>query len=271
MSCTLCKDDILSSGNVRPNVATFDCGHEFHLSCILKYAKENITMSCPMCNKIDLTRLNLGDDRNLAIQTLIDARRNIKPIKKSGLLSWFSDKTIPNMVKSGCSLQSMKIKGITPEDIIEERIHWQQLSDIYTTDALLTFGFRWHHMITMGFQPEHFKKLSWHQMTDILELNAKDMLKTSLTIRELADLKITVPHLRQLGFGWSELRQIGGDCETMRLLTANLSDIKTYFNPSPPELDEAGFNSDNTDKFKWKGDVPVRKTRVKYAKNGLSF
>ena len=57
----------------------------------------------------------------------------------------------------------------------------------------------------------------------------------------------------------------------MRLLTANLSDIKTYFNPSPPELDEAGFNSDNTDKFKWKGDVPVRKTRVKYTKNGLSF
>ena len=83
MSCTLCKDDILSSGNVRPNVATFDCGHEFHLSCILKYAKENITMSCPMCNKIDLTRLNLGDDRKLAIQTLIDARRNIKPSKKS--------------------------------------------------------------------------------------------------------------------------------------------------------------------------------------------
>jgi hypothetical protein len=271
MSCILCKDDILSSGNVRPNVATFDCGHEFHLSCILKHAKENLIMSCPICNTVDLSRMNLGDDRQLAIQSLIDARRKIKPVKKSGLLSWFSDKTIPNMIKSGCSLQSMKIKGITPEDIIEERMNWQQLSDIYTTDALLTFGFRWHHMITMGFQPEGFKKLTWHQMTDILNLNAKDMLKTSISIRELADLNISVPHLRQLGFGWNELKQIGGTCETMRLLTSNLGDIKTYFNPSKPELEESGFNTDNIEKFAWKGDAPLRKSRVKYTKNGLSF
>ena len=33
MKCTLCSGEILKSGTVRPNVATFECGHEYHLLC----------------------------------------------------------------------------------------------------------------------------------------------------------------------------------------------------------------------------------------------
>ena len=90
---------------------------------------------------------------------------------------------------------------------------------IYKTSTLLNFGFKWHHMITMGFEPNHFKTLNWHQMTDVLKLTATDMLKTSISIRQLADLKFDLAHLHQMGFRMKEFKQIGGNCKTMSLIT----------------------------------------------------
>ena len=81
--CTLCNDTILKSAGVRPNIATFECGHEFHLSCILTYSQENLSKVCPICNKFNSARIKLGDDRLIAIQTLIEARRMYKNNPKS--------------------------------------------------------------------------------------------------------------------------------------------------------------------------------------------
>lgn len=244
MSCTLCNDSILKSGTLRPNCATFDCGHEFHLTCILAFSQKNICQICPTCNEFDHNKINLGNDRVIAIQTLIDARRNYKDTSKKSFLSWFKESSITSMVKNGTSLETLKIKGITPEDLIENGISWSTLSSIYKTSALLNFGFRWHHMITMGFQPDHFKTMDWHQMSDILNLTATDMLKTSISIRQLADLKIDISHLHQMGFRLKDMKQIGGNCETLVLITKDLSDIKTYLNPSASDWDELGFTQE---------------------------
>jgi len=266
MSCTLCNDTVDKSGTLRPNVATYDCGHEFHLTCVLKYSRENISDTCPMCidpNELKDT-INLGVDRIQALQTLIEARRNYLPDSSSkGFLSWFTSKSVASMIRSGTSLDTLKLKGIRPEDLIEERVDWNTVSNIYNTAALLDFGFRWHHMITMGFQPDHFKSLDWHQMTDILHLKASDMMKTSLTIRQLAELKIDMAHLHELGFRLKDLKEIGGTCETLRLLTSNLGDIKTYLNPSATDWDTLGFTKEAIEKYDWETEeyAPVRKMR----------
>jgi len=269
--CTLCNDTIMKSSTVRPNVATFECGHEFHLSCILSFSQENLSKICPTCNEFNSATINLGDDRLIAIQTLIESRRMYKNTAKKGFFSWFQEKSIPSMVKSGTSLETMKLKGMTPEDIIEHGIDWETMVGVYKTSALLNFGFRWHHMITMGFQPNHFKVLDWHQMSDVLKLSATDMLKTSISIRQLADLKIDIAHLHQMGFRLKEFKQIGGNCETMALITKDLSEIKTYLNPQGNDWEELGFTKDGIKKNGWDSNsyTPHRKSRpINIVKSG---
>lgn len=269
--CTLCNDTILKSAGVRPNIATFECGHEFHLSCILTYSQENLSKICPICNEFNSARINLGDDRLIAIQTLIEARRAYKNNSKSGFFSWFQEKSIPAMIRSGTSLESMKLKGITPEDIVENGIDWNTMVGVYKTSTLLNFGFKWHHMITMGFEPNHFKTLNWHQMTDVLKLTATDMLKTSISIRQLADLKFDLAHLHQMGFRMKEFKQIGGNCNTMSLITKDLSEIKTYLNPSGKDWEDLGFTKDAISKNGWNSNdfTPFRKSRsINVVKSG---
>lgn len=265
MSCTLCEEPIVKSGSVRPNIATFSCGHEFHLSCTLSYSAENLSKACPTCQLISENKINLGEDRSLAIQSLIDARRQHVDHSKKGFMSWFTEKSLQNMIKNGNSLDTLKLKGIRPEDIIEERIDWNTISSIYKTEALLDFGFKWHHMITMGFQPHHFKLLDWHQMTENLKLTASDMLKTSITIRELAELNIDIAHLHELGFRLKELKQIGANAETLKLLTDDLDDIKTYFRPTNSEWNEMGL-------LEWAPEKkPMRVIHEIKTKNGFVF
>ena len=273
MSCTLCNDTIIKSGSLRPNVATFECGHEFHLTCTLKYCRENISSSCPACEEYDPNSINLGHDRMIALQTLVDSRRSYVEEKPKGFLGWFTEKSLTSMVRSGTSLETMKLKGITPEDIIEEQINWETMSKVYKTGALLSFGFKWHHMITMGFQPDHFKLLNWQQMSDTLNLTASDMLKTSITIRQLSELKIDIAHLHELGFRLKELKQIGGNCETLKLLTTSLADIKTYFQPTASDWESLGFTKETLVKYGWETEeyTPVRKPRLMKSKNGFVF
>ena len=272
MSCILCNDSIIKSGTLRPNIATFDCGHEFHLTCTLKYSRDNLSMRCPICAEVKTSHLNLGDDRLVALQSLIEARRNYKEETPKGFMAWFCNKSIKSMVKSGTSLDTLRTKGITPEDIIEERVDWDTISSIYKTNALLDFGFRWHHMITMGFQPDHFKLLNWHQMTEVLELSASDMLKTSITIRQLADLKLDIAHLHELGFKLRELKEIGGNCETLKLLTTSVSDIKTYFNPTKADWEELGFTQQAMKEHDWEvKEMKPKKVRAIKLKSGFVF
>lgn len=265
MSCTLCEEPIVKSGSVRPNIATFSCGHEFHLSCTLSYSAKNITSACPICQLVSENKINLGEDRTIAIQSLIDARREHIDHSKKGFMAWFTEKSLQTMIKNGNSLDTLKLKGIVPEDIIEEGISWDVISNIYNTDALLDFGFRWHHMITMGFQPHHFKLLDWNQMTECLHLTASDMLKTSISIRELAELNIDIAHLHELGFKMKELKQIGANKETLKLLCDDIKDIKTYLRPTPSEWSELGFED-------WQPEMKtIRKVREIKTKSGFVF
>lgn len=274
MLCTLCNTDIQKSGKVRPNVATFECGHEYHLSCIISHCKSRYTDSCPECNKTtNMSMINIGADRLHAIESLVQARRKFREnktqTKKTGF-SWFSSETCLNqLVSSGTSLNTLRIKGYMPEDFIENQIKWKRLTDVYTIDALLDFGCKWHHMILMGFTPDDFKEMTWQQLYDVLNVRASDMLKTSMNVTQLADLKFNIQQIKQLGFTWKDFIKMDGNVKTLRLLTSNLSDLKTYFNPTNAEWEQAGFNRERITLYKWSTDefTPVRQTRQINLKN----
>lgn len=256
MNCILCNEPLIMKGSVRPNIATFECGHHFHLSCVLKHSKEKMTNQCFKCVPTLSDVPNLGDDRLVAMQTLICARQQAKEKQTS---SWFFGPTsLKSMVGVGSSLSSIKLKGYVPDDFIQDSISWKKLSKTYTFDALMDFGFRWHHMLVMGFEPTDFKQVSWEHMRDTLELTASDMLKTSIDIRELAALKLEAYQLHELGFTWSDFIKMGGNVRTLKLLTDDMEDLKTYFEPDADQLLKAGFNEE--EKKQYKNVKPVKKS-----------
>jgi len=207
----------------------------------------------------------------VALNTLIAARRKHREIKPNvsylgGISSWFGNRTvtIKSLVSNGTSLATLKIQGYLPEDFVEKQVSWKHLSNVYTTDALLDFGFQWHHMVLMGFNPDDFKKFTWEQLYDKLNVRASDMLKTSITVRQLSELNFSIQQVKQLKFTWNDLVTMEGNVKTMRLLTNNLSDLKTYFNPNTSDWDKAGFTSERIKLYKWSTNdfTPVRQKRA---------
>tara|TARA_B100002051_G_C16711879_1_gene627097 strand:+ start:706 stop:1551 length:846 start_codon:yes stop_codon:yes gene_type:complete len=278
--CDLCNTEIMMSGKVRPNVATFRCGHNFHLSCVLKYSKTRYSDNCPKCNPVQFNNVpNFGTDRQTSIETLVSARREHREIRSdvsylAAVTNWFGKKSkaLSTLVDYGTSLNTLQINGYLPEDFIENQVPWRTLSSRYTIDALLDFGFRWHHMVVMGFIPEDFKALSWQHMDDTLNLSATDMLRTSITIQQLADIKLSIQQIKQLGFTWKDLTDMGGTAKTFKLLTSNLNDLKTYFGPSDKDWEKAGFTTSGIVQNKWKTSefTPVRSKRP-IAQSGLDL
>ncbi len=238
MICALCKQPLIMKGSIRPNVATFECGHHFHLDCTLQHAKSKMTIQCFKCKPTTARFPNLGDDRIIAMESLIKARQEAKSKQTS---SWWASSSLKSMVGAGASLSSIQLKGYVPEDFIQDHISWKKLQKTYTFDALMDFGFRWHHMLVMGFEASDFKMISWNHMQD-LDLTASDMLKTSMNIRDLAALKLEPYQLNELGFTWSDFVSMGGNARNLKLLTDDMEDLKTYFEPDNEQLHKAGFN-----------------------------
>lgn len=270
MSCTLCSAPVLCSGNVRPNVATFQCGHSFHLSCILDASVHKCQTECPVCNTYKSNVPNFGSDRVVAMESLIAARREARATTPKGLLSWFSNTNLRSLIQSGTSLVNLKLQGYLPEDFIEKQISWKKVSSIYKVPSLLDFGFRWHHLILMGFIPENFKQLDWNEMFTTLQIRSQEMLQTSITFDQLSDLEIPIHRLRELGLTWGDLIAIGGNVKSLRNMTENVSDLTTYFGATQQDLNDAGFCRENIEKYQWKSDTiqPIRQSRFPQTKMG---
>lgn len=257
MNCILCDQPIVMKDRIRPNVATFECGHHFHLTCVLHHSRAKLTTECFKCKPVKTTTFpNLSHDRILAMESLIQARQT----KAKTTKGWFNFGTssLKGMVSNGSSLNSIALKGYSPEDFVEESIGWRQLSKVYTADALMEFGFKWNHLLTMGFEPRDFKFVPWHHIKDTLNLKASDILQTSINLRELAALDLELYQLQELGFAWSDFVKMGGNSRTLKLLTDNMDDLITYFNPTQEQLFTAGFTEEKVIKEKWKSEVKAK-------------
>jgi len=263
MNCVLCNDNLTVKNSLRPNSAVFECGHTFHLNCVIQYSKEKLTNTCPICHpEQNVFFANFGEDRLKAMAIQIEKRRQINKMEKpKSYFSLFSTKTnLRSMINSGTSLQTLKLNGYIPESFVEQGIKFHEVASTYTMDSLIGFGFRFHHMMLMGFAPENFKKMSQNNMEE-LDINASDMLTTSINIHQLAGLGLSLPTLCQMKFTWADLRKIGGTCQTIRLLTPKLSEIKTYFSPTKEEWEAAGFTEEAMNKYKYEVDVDIIKKK----------
>ena len=251
--CSLCQLPIkisLTSG--ARNKAIYDCGHVFHLSCVLTRATYNVT-TCPKCSITKETFADLGDDRNIAISASIQSRiqrRKFKPKENEGFIHKISKIIKPftpeptdfkDYINMNYSLSTIRKLGFTPEDAVQENIKWGLLSKQYNSEHLLGFGFKWEHMLAMGIQINHFRNFSWTQIRHTLNVDANDMLKLNMNIVDLADLKYTPHQLTDLGFTWPIMTSLGANVHTLRFFNFKLDEIKTYWNPNVNQWIEAGF------------------------------
>lgn len=166
---------------------------------------------------------DFGENQLHALNAIVQARRQ-QPAETNlweRTRHFFGKKELPQLL--GTSLTTLKVQGFIPQDFIEHEIQWKDMP--YSIDASIAFGFTFEHMLTMAFQPDHFKQLEWRHYKQ-LKLNADEMMKTGLTIHDLNALKLTPQQLHQLKWSWTQLRSIGGTREN---ITIDQNDRELYF------------------------------------------
>ena len=260
--CTLCENPIQTGGK---NRATFACGHSFHLNCVLSRAQYYVT-TCPICSIEPNTRPSLGDDRSIAMNATEEARvlkRQINPPENSSwfynFVSWLNpikstNESFKLYIGLNYPLSEIKKKGYKPIDAIQESIPWNILCNKYTSEHLLAFGFKWDDMLALGIRPFQLtnKHFTWTQIKHSLNIDAKQILKMDMTIQDLADFKFSPNQLHDLGFTWDVLNSMGANVESLKQFDISINDIKTYWNPSQTQWNDAGFyNKDRLIKAGW--------------------
>ena len=245
MNCTLCNEKILDK-----NTATFECGHQFHLSCVLS---NRHTSLCSTCNTSETNLPDTGLDRNIAISasSIIKIKeRQLKPITHPTLFQKISRVITPltpvvtniaDHMAHNKRLSTIAQLGFEANDAVRERMSWSEICSRYTSEDILEFGFKWKDMVNMGITPNQLKLFSWSQQLRGLELNANTMMEMKMTISELASLNYTTHQLIELGFDWNLLHQLGANVETWKSFGFSLADIKRYWAPTLSQWVSSGF------------------------------
>ncbi len=245
MDCRLCNKGI----SIR-NTGTFECGHCFHLSCILSHPYSSL---CYECSPSTTLLPDLGLDRNIAIAAQATSKiqqRQLKGLVKNTFLQRIGNIITPltpslthfsDHLSHNKRLSFIASAGFGPSDACQERIQWSAIASTYSSHDILSFGFTWQNMVAMGITPEGVGKFTWQQQMNGLELTAQKLLQTNISLTELASLQYTTHQLVELGFDWSVLTQMGANVDNWGIFNFSLEDIKTYWNPSLTDLVSAGF------------------------------
>lgn len=248
-TCFLCHERI--ADNTR-NVATYDCGHVVHLHCALQRASQHHTR-CVQCSPNGDVTPDLGQDRQVALAastSLAVRRRQLNPPASLGFwkriwrhLSPFvpTPETFRDHIYNKTSLDRMQRIGFTHKDAIHDGVTWNSMATRYTATDLLTFGFTWEDMVSMGVTAKHLKQFTWPQLRHSLNLDARKLLSTDMTLSELAELHLNAHQLSELGFNWDTLMAMGADVHTLKVLDLSFEDIKLLWNPPAGQLHKCGF------------------------------
>jgi len=167
---------------------------------------------------------DLGEKLSLSLSAVVNARRQMTEDTSfwSRTRNFFGKKELPSLI--GTSLTTLRNQGFLPQDFIEYEIPWANML-IYPTDALIDFGFKYDHMLTMGLQPDHFKHYEWRHYKK-LKIDADKMIQTCMTIHDLNALDLTPQQLHQLKWTWGKMVAIGGTKDNIKLSS---SDRNLYF------------------------------------------
>lgn len=278
-SCSICQQSFDKQGK---NLAVFDCGHKFHLSCVLKNTKL-YTANCPLCTRVQKLNLkpNLGDDRKIAMAASVQARIKRRQITPKPEESWFvkllhfispfksEPTTITEYIAAGYRLPDLQKQGFTPDDCVHDKMTWDFLSSKASINHILQFGIKWKEMVSMGIKSNNLKQFTWSQIKHTLNLSANEMLKLNMTLQELADLEYTPHQLNDLGFTWETFVALGASVDNMQCFKMSVEDIKTYFNPSPQQWNQAGFYDKNRlNKCGWSTEDVIRLLPKQHDRSG---
>ena len=247
--CVLCRQS-LPNDPTRPGVARFECGHIFHLRCVLNHAT-NFRTACPSCDIAKDLAPNLGGDRCIAIAANAAAarrRRMLYPTapQSTGQRLWnalvgSSAVSLAQHIQRGTKINDLQRLGFGPDDLVAENVHWNTLVQKYNATDILNFGVRWNHAVRMGVRPSALKMFTWAQLRHCLNISARDLMSIDVSITDLAEMNISPAHLVDMGFDWKAMESLGASVETLKALSMSVADIKTYFKPNAREFERAGF------------------------------
>ena len=162
---------------------------------------------------------DFGESKLHSMNMIIHARRT--PLEELSL--WQKATAMFDNNDLSGSLSTLKLKGFQPHDFVERQVRWGSLK--HSTDALIDFGFKWSHMIAMNFQPNDFQKLEWKHLQK-LQITAKEMMQTCMSVHDLVALKLTPQQLHELGWTWDNVKTIGGTRDNVCI---SEQDIDIYF------------------------------------------
>lgn len=244
MNCTLCQSKLTER-----NTAVFDCGHSFHLSCVVSHQGS----LCLTCENNSDHLPDVGLDREVAIRSNLASKirlRQLQPVPETSFLSKVQRMLTPLTPQATCfsdhvyhnkKLTYISTAGFEPKDAIQERIKWSDIATRYKSQDILDFGFNWSQMVTMGLTPRELQLFSWSQQARQLELTAAKILQLNISVSELAAMKYSTHQLVELGFTWQVMASIGATVETWRSFGFKLEDLKRYWQPTLTQWVSAGF------------------------------
>lgn len=175
--CTLCDQPLLSK-----NLAVFECGHQFHLTCVLSCPHSSL---CSKCTHVHELLPNIGTDRQVAMSADIVARleqKSLKPARKWSVIERIARAVTPLTPKAQSfrdhmlhnkKLSKIREYGFVADDAVKERIRWSEICSKYKSKDIIDFGFTWNHMVEMGIVPTELGKFSWNQQQHKLQLDAQ--------------------------------------------------------------------------------------------------
>lgn len=191
-----------------------------------------------MTSKDDLVaelRPDLGEDRLLAIAAVVSARRDARKTEPSGFFNRImSSKSVTaDRLKSylRSNLTSLKLKGILPQDFVEQQVTFQELAH-HSVDAMIDFGFSWDHFMRMGLDAAGLQRFEFRHLKT-LRACSKDILNAGPTIHDLLAMQMSPQQLHELGFRWHDLKAIGADDD---VLPFSARDIDIYFGKPAREM-----------------------------------
>lgn len=247
--CFICNH--VMDGELR-NCAVYDCGHAVHLHCALQRASNHHTR-CLQCTPNGDMTPDLGQDREVSLAastSLAVRRRQIAPPAQMGFfrrvwrfLSPYvpAPRTFTDHVHNKTSLDRIQRLGFTHHDAVHEQVPWSLVASRYTPTDLLLFGFSWDDMVQMGVRAKHLTKFTWPQMRHSLNLDARKLLNTDVTLAELGQLKLSAHQLAELGFTWDSFMSMGADVTSLKQLNVSFDDIRLLWNPPAVQLHKCGF------------------------------
>lgn len=174
---------------------------------------------------------DLGTHQLTALKAIVEARRQVPRADSFWNRAFFGRRELPKLL--GTSLTTLKQQGFIPEDFIEHEIPWSKMP--YSIDNIIAFGFTFDHMLAMHFQPQHFAQLEWRHYRQ-LRIDAKEMMKTCLSIHDLVALNFTPQQLHQLKWTWTQLASVGATTENINMTSG---DQQLYFQRSAQQAQKA--------------------------------